>query len=52
MVLRRKSFVLNQREMEREEEVIAKLRWCDEAEENVARVACRKWRSNAQSRAE
>jgi hypothetical protein len=38
--------------MEREEQVIAKLRWCDEAEENVARDGRRKWRSNGQSRAE
>lgn len=38
--------------MEREEEVIAKLGWCDEAEEDVARVGCRNWRINAQSRTE
>jgi hypothetical protein len=38
--------------MERDEEVIAKLRWCDEAEENVARIGCRKCGSNGQSGAE
>jgi hypothetical protein len=27
-----------------------KLRWCDELEEDVARVGCRNWRSNALSR--
>jgi hypothetical protein len=52
VILQRQSFVLKQREMEREEEVIAKLRWCDEAEEDVALVGCRNWRINAQSRTE
>lgn len=52
MILQRECFVLNQGEMEREEEVIAKVRWCDEAEENVARVRCRNWKINAQSRTE
>jgi len=52
VILQRKSFVLNQGEMEREEEVIAKLRWFDEAEEDVARVGCRNYGINAQSRAE
>ena len=33
--------------MEREEEVIAKLRWCDGSEEDVAWVGCRNWRTNA-----
>jgi hypothetical protein len=41
VILQRKSFVLKQGDMEREEEEIAKLGWCDEAEEVVARVGCR-----------
>ena len=27
----------------------AKLRWCDELEEDIACVGCRNWRTNAQS---
>jgi hypothetical protein len=30
----------------------AKLRWCDESDEDVAQVGCRNWRLNAQSRQE